>query len=335
MQIENLQCVQIELADCRKTITDNNMALVMLMGLLDSWSNIISAFLATQNDLFTVSPDTVQKRIIDESDHLIGNPGTTLLSSMQCAHSSAPLISNPIGLTSRGRLKLNWYTCTNCGPGGHSEDRCWILHPELRKGKGNDVKSTATAAIINPLPVPPEIAGSSITTLSMLSNGTSTLFYFDVCNSWMIDSGASDHISKYPTDFIPGSMHNTPGLIHLGNNATILYLGIGEFRAVATVNGHSEHITLQCVLFAPEASGHFISISQLTDKGLQLMYKGTKCCILMPDDAVHTIGTKENGMYWLTITINSSSHLTSLSSIKPLYTTWHKCMAHASPSLLQ
>jgi hypothetical protein len=59
MQIKNLELAHIELMDCGKTITDNDMALTMLMGLLDSWSNVVSAFLATQANLFEVSPDAV------------------------------------------------------------------------------------------------------------------------------------------------------------------------------------------------------------------------------------------------------------------------------------
>jgi hypothetical protein len=114
------------------------------MGLLDSWSNVVSAFLTTQTDLFQVSPDTVWKHIIDKSDHLTGNPGTTLLLSAQHTHGTGPLTLTPIGLTLQGRLELNWYMCTNCRPGGHSEDHCWILHPELRRGKGNTAKSTTT-----------------------------------------------------------------------------------------------------------------------------------------------------------------------------------------------
>jgi hypothetical protein len=60
-QIKNLELACIELADCGKTIMDNDMALTMLIGLLDLWSNIVSAFLTIQTDLFKVSPDAVQK----------------------------------------------------------------------------------------------------------------------------------------------------------------------------------------------------------------------------------------------------------------------------------
>jgi hypothetical protein len=82
------------------------------------------------------------------------------------------------------------------------------LHPELKKGKGNGDKdkSINATAIVEQTPVPPDIATSSNTTLNMLGNGTSILFYYDLCNDWMIDSSASNHISKHPADFVPGSV---------------------------------------------------------------------------------------------------------------------------------
>jgi hypothetical protein len=239
-QIKTLEIACIKLVDCGKIITNNNMALAMLMGLPDSWSNIVSTFLAMQADFFKVSPNVVQKCIIDESDHLTGSSGTTHLSSIHCTHDSTNLTST--SFTSCSRFKHNCYTCGKCGPRGHLDKYCWVLHPEL-KGKGAYAKSNVTTAVAEPHLVPPDIATSSMATLNALGNESSILFYYDMCNDWMINSGTSDHISKFPADFIPGSVCNTPGLIQLRNNSTIPYLGIGEV-----------HITTS-VLYTPEASG--------------------------------------------------------------------------------
>ena len=51
-QMEQLQLVQVELSDLGHKISDNKIALAMLMGLPESWSNVISAFIASQPDLF-------------------------------------------------------------------------------------------------------------------------------------------------------------------------------------------------------------------------------------------------------------------------------------------
>jgi hypothetical protein len=70
------------------------------------------------------------------------------------------------------------------------------------------------------------------------------------------------------------------------------------------------------------------------EKGLQLTYRGNECKISTPDNIVHTIRTKCDGTYWLSLTITASSHLASLTSTKPSDHTWHQRMAHAPPNLL-
>jgi len=250
-QIEQLQLAQVELADFGHKITDNEVAIALLMGLPDSWSNIVAAFLATQPDLFKISAHDVRKRIIDESDRVSGNTGTPLLSSAQRAGSSN---SPSTGLTSRGKLRLNRYTCTKCGPGGHTDEFCWTLHPELKRSR-NTAKSANTAVFVDPPPVPPDISAA----LNMMGASSSTLFYSNACSEWMLDSGASDHISPHLSDFVPGSVLNVPGSIRLGNNSTMQYLGIGTIEATTIVNGSPHRITLQRVLYAPDASARFIS----------------------------------------------------------------------------
>jgi len=326
-QIEQLQLAQVELADFGHKITDNEVAIALLMGLPDSWSNVVAAFLATQSDLFKISAHDVRKRIIDESDRVSGNTGTPLLSSVQRA---GPSNSSPTGYTSRGKLRLNRYSCTKCGPGGHTDEFCWVLHPEMKRNRVT-AKSVNAAVPVDPPPVPPDPSA----VLNMMGASPSVLFYFDACNEWMLDSGASDHISPHPSDFLPGSVLNAPGSIRLGNNSTMQYLGIGTVEATTTVNGKSQRISLQRVLYAPDAGARFISISQLTAKGLQVLYTKTDCQISTHDNITRATGTPRNGIYWLPLTTISSSALASLSTVKTPYATWHARLAHTPHTVLR
>src|SRR5882762_1925386 len=326
-QIEQLQLAQVELADFGHKITDNEVAIALLMGLPDSWSNIVAAFLATQSDLFKISAHDVRKRIIDESDRVSGNTGTPLLSSAQRAGASN---SPSTGLTSRGKPRLNRYTCTKCGPGGHTDEFCWVLHPEMKRNRST-AKSANNVVSVDPQPVPPDIPA----TLNMMGASSTILFYSDACNEWMLDSGASDHISPHPSDFVPGSVLNTPGSIRLGNNSTMQYLGIGTVEATAIVNGKSQRISLQRVLYAPDAGARFVSIPQLTAKGLQVLYTKDKCHIFTNDNIIRATGTPRNGIYWLPLAVVSSSALGSLSTTKTSYATWHARLAHTPHAILR
>ncbi|BAT78054.1 hypothetical protein VIGAN_02068800, partial [Vigna angularis var. angularis] len=76
-------------------------------------------------------------------------------------------------------------------------------------------------------------------------------------NSWVIDSGASDHISGNTSLFSTLSLQEKPHFITLANGSKTCSKGVGQVSL-------SPSLTLKSVLFVPNCPFNLISLSQLT-----------------------------------------------------------------------
>lgn len=95
---------------------------------------------------------------------------------------------------------------------------------------------------------------------------------------WFLDSGCSNHMcgkKEYFSDF-DGSFRVS---VKLGNDSSMLVLGKGNVRF--EVNGIAHVITE--VFYVPELKNNLLSIGQLQEKGLTVLFKHGKCQIFHPE----------------------------------------------------
>ena len=85
---------------------------------------------------------------------------------------------------------------------------------------------------------------------------------------WVIDSGASRHMTFSRESFSDYMPLTEPILITTANGATIQALGQGTVPLRVTVQGTERAVALTEVLYAPGLSGSLISVLQLQDRGI-------------------------------------------------------------------
>ncbi|KAG8645967.1 hypothetical protein MANES_10G112229v8 [Manihot esculenta] len=91
-------------------------------------------------------------------------------------------------------------------------------------------------------------------------------------NIWFLDSGCSNHMcgkKEYFFDFDA----NFRDSVKLGNNSSLLVKGKGNIRLV--MHGIAQIIT--SVFFVPELKNNLLSIGQLQEKGLAILFQHNKC----------------------------------------------------------
>ncbi|KOM48619.1 hypothetical protein LR48_Vigan07g232300 [Vigna angularis] len=146
--------------------------------------------------------------------------------------------------------------CTYCNRMGHTQENCYLLHGFPPK--------TANISQSNP-------SYSKFTEdeyqeyLRLKSNSMAQTSSSTACisqspndqTSWVIDSGASDHISGNPSLFSTLSFQEKSHLITLANGSKVSSKGIGHVSLSPSLN-------LQSVLFVPNCPFNLISLSQLT-----------------------------------------------------------------------
>ena len=94
---------------------------------------------------------------------------------------------------------------------------------------------------------------------------------------WFLDSGCNNHMcgkKEYFSDF-DGSFRDS---VKMGNNSSMLVMGKGNIRL--QVNGKVQIIT--GVFYVPELKNNLLSIGQLQEKGLNILFQGKKCKVFHP-----------------------------------------------------
>ncbi|CAH9129869.1 unnamed protein product [Cuscuta epithymum] len=114
----------------------------------------------------------------------LGSIDSTILASQ---------VVGPDGGNNKGYLRRSRPKCDYCHKIGHTKDRCWKLH-------GRPPSSATVAQILpSPIVLPPDEYAAyqkfKSANVPLSAPGTSTACVSNITCSWIIDSGASDHIS--------------------------------------------------------------------------------------------------------------------------------------------
>jgi hypothetical protein len=141
---------------------------------------------------------------------------------------------------------------------------------------------------------------------------------------WLIDSGASRHMTRY-RDHLTDLVEKETNLhVVLGDNARYIVKGVGT----STFQLDSDlPLQLSEILYVPGMKRNLVSISALEDKGYKVTFLEGKVLAWHKDshmNSARVIGVRENNLYMLTIRlVQALLHDTiSLSEL------WHRRLAH-------
>ena len=100
-------------------------------------------------------------------------------------------------------------------------------------------------------------------------------------SAWLLDSGASVHISPNP-DIFTSIINCEPKPIFLANGAVMMVEGTGEVRLRLEGEQGPTTLTLTDVNYVPSASFQLISVGRLADKGHKLTFSHDSAIITSP-----------------------------------------------------
>ncbi|RVW76715.1 hypothetical protein CK203_047594 [Vitis vinifera] len=212
--------------------------------------------------------------------------------------------------------------CTYCNKLGHTRDRCYQLH-----GRPPRTAHMAQSSD-SPLPQPPSSSASqtsqaSIASIAQPGNASACLTHTSSLGPWILDSGASDHLSGNKDLFSSITTTSDLPTVTLANGSQTVAKGIGLALPLPS-------LPLTSVLYTPECPFNLISISKIT--------RTINCSITFSDKFVTLqdrstgktigIGRESQGLYHLT---SDSSPAVCISTDAPLLI--HNRLGHlVSPS---
>ncbi|RVW80264.1 Retrovirus-related Pol polyprotein from transposon RE2 [Vitis vinifera] len=214
--------------------------------------------------------------------------------------------------------------CTYCNKLGHTRDRCYQLH-----GRPPRTAHMAQSSD-SPLSQPPSSSASqtsqaSIASVAQPGNASACLTHTSSLGPWILDSGASDHLSGNKDLFSSITTTSDLPTVTLANGSQTVAKGIGLALPLPS-------LPLTSVLYTPECPFNLISISKIT--------RTLNCSITFSDKFVTLqdrstgktigIGRESQGLYHLT---SDSSPAVCISTDAPLLI--HNRLGHPSLSKFQ
>ncbi|KAF2891014.1 hypothetical protein ILUMI_15159, partial [Ignelater luminosus] len=164
--------------------------------------------------------------------------------------------------------------CDYCKKPGHIFKFCWY-----KKYKKND-KINKNAAFVG----------------LDLSEMNSVLVDFNDDETWIADSGASEHMSNQKEWFENYYQFDKPTEIKIGNGSVINAQGKGKISLIAFDGQDCIPTELNDVLYVPDIKFNLFSIGAAFDKGYTMMTDNKTCKIIKGND-VYAIGLRIDKLY--------------------------------------
>ncbi|RVW20455.1 Retrovirus-related Pol polyprotein from transposon RE1 [Vitis vinifera] len=201
----------------------------------------------------------------------------------------------------RQKIKGGRPWCDHCRKPGHSRETCWKIHgkpvdwkprqPLEKEGRGNHVATDEQSP-------QPEASPFNKEQMEMLQKLLSPLFAFTAGKKrkkpWIVDSGASDHMTGDATIF--DTYSSCP------NNLTVR-IADGSLSKVAGTGSVvlSRDLTLNSVFLVPNLDCNLLSISKLTKEKRCITNFSSTHCEFQDLDSGRRIGNTEecSGLYIL------------------------------------
>jgi hypothetical protein len=136
-----------------------------------------------------------------------------------------------------------------------------------------------------------------------INNDETNFFYYSTLTGtieddmWLIDIGASRHMTGDHRNFLSMKEKETPHKVELGDNNSYAVKGIGQ----ATIKMESDNsIHRSNVLYVPSLKKNLVSISCLEEKGDRVAFVDGKFLVWSKDSKIENarvIGTREGRLY--------------------------------------
>ena len=319
--LNNFKGLINQLTKIEMKIDDELQALLLLSSLLESWDTLVVT-LSNSAPEGKLTMDTV-------SDSLLGEEARRIERG-ESIHPEANVIENRGRNETRGRNKSrdphqsrgrsksrSKITCYYCGRMGHRKIECRSFK---RDQKANNVKPDQ----VSPMKKQEEKNTTAVVSkedlLYLVGEGNILNIACDD-SSWIVDSGASFHVTPHGS-FFSSYQSGDFGTVQMGNQDRSKIVGIGNIT-LTTSTGCK--LVLKDVRHVPAMRLNLISAGKLDDAGL-MNYFGEGKWKLTKGSLVMARGKKEGSLYVMQAKLCKGEVNVTTDDME----VWHKRLGHIS-----
>lgn len=146
---------------------------------------------------------------------------------------------------------------------------------------------------------------------------------------WMLDSGASDHMSGRLEWFFDYKPLENPIQVAIGNDTILLAKGRGKINITTCINGKDNKHFFNNVLYVPDLKFNLFSCTAIIDKGFTML-TNSKECVFKRDGKIVCIGDRNGKLFNLrfrAIVPGPYSHHAHV-AVKNTIALWHERLLH-------
>ncbi|XP_038992978.1 uncharacterized protein LOC120116622, partial [Hibiscus syriacus] len=146
--------------------------------------------------------------------------------------------------------------------------------------------------------------------------------------SWYLDSGCSRHMTGDKSRFIELNAKNG-GEVTFGDNSK------GHIEGIGTI-GNTSSIQIKNVLYVNGLKHNLLSISQLCDKGFNVLFEINGCKVIdIASNRIMLVGHRIGNIYMVHLDSFDMTNLCLVAKDEHDSWLWHRRLGHASMSVLQ
>lgn len=161
-------------------------------------------------------------------------------------------------------------------------------------------------------------------------------------SSWIIDTGASSHMTYDQDEFVEYEDLADPVEIRFAGSQRGHGIGIGRVKIITNVNGTKREDFLNNVLYVPELRRKLFSLSAATKKGCRGEFIDNKIVIRGPDNTVRLTAKRVNNLYYADVhCIECNAAHEEVNEVEDIHegqdvnlVLWHQRMGHINTKYL-
>ena len=282
--VNNLTTISEHLDALDDAVSEKDLVMILISSLSEDYNNLITALESVKESELTWT--YVRERVIAEYDRKKSSGIRKLGKDVDALFIDKSFKNKGINDTSQlkknGRKDLSQIKCHFCKEKGHFIKDC-----PIKKNKKNDTKEFSNYCEGKNV----EVKQKEFVEFALQVSGSMVS-----ASEWYLDSGCSQHMTCVKGDYVTYKKLESPIDVRLADKSVVLAVGVGNVRIVIFDNDREVPVEFRNVLYVPRLKKRLLSISEMTNSGAEVKFKGDICSILI-NQKNYAIGHK-HGKLW-------------------------------------
>ena len=147
-----------------------------------------------------------------------------------------------------------------------------------------------------------------------------------VRRNWCLDSGCSSHMCRDEVKFLSKEKCDT-GSLNLASNATAKVEGKGTVEIKVSCNSELSIVKLENTLHVPDLRSDLMSVSKITDKGFEVLFRQQNAVVRIPGGEVKMVAYRIGNLYYVCENADTPGAICEKYYTDSLEL-WHKRLGH-------